>query len=487
MAVHKSAVCNGEVILATCDVGNALDTLKTIVGTRGWLGFEDAQKYFVDPRDRMQGYAPLVLMPKSTLHVSEILGFCNSAKLGIVPFGGGTGGVCGHIATREQPSIVLSLERMNSIRSLDIINNSMTVEAGCILKAVQEAARINDRRFGLSLASEGSCQIGGNLASNAGGIQVLRYGNTRDLCLGIEAVMPDGSILNDLQTVRKNNTGYDLRHLLIGSEGTLGVITAAALKLLPLPKESISAMVSVRSPDSAVELLHFLGDRLGGTLSAFELMSYLGVKLAVRYFPAQRDPFSQRYSWYVIMDIEGREGIRLEVENCLATAFESDLVLDSVIGQSEAQRNQLWQLRELAYEYNKLAGAFCSSDTAVPIDQINTFITRVTADILCINSELRINTYGHIGDGNIHINVFPPEHVDKADFLKAHPHIQKNTYECVNEVTQSCGGSISAEHGIGRMKTADLLAYGDPTKLSLMRAIKQAIDPNGIMNPGAVL
>lgn len=474
-------------MVANDDMRMALDSLKTIVGAKGWLAFEDAQKYFVDPRDRMQGFAPLVLLPQSTAQVSEIVAIANREKLGIVPFGGGTGGVCGHMATREQPAVVLALERMNNIRSVDIANNSLTVEAGCVLQTIQETARINGRRFGLSLASEGSCQIGGNLASNAGGIQVLRYGTARDLCLGVEAVMPDGSVLSDLQTVRKNNTGYDLRHLLIGSEGSLGVITAATLKLSAVPQESMSAMVGVKSPDDAVKLLHLLRDRLGETVSAFELMSYLGVKLAMRYFPAQRDPFAKPYSWYVVMKIEGHDGISAAVETCMATALETGLVLDAVIGQSESQCRQLWQLREAAYEYNRLEGVFCSSDTAVPIDQIDHFIARVTTEIKRINKALRINAYGHLGDGNIHINVFPPEHVDRVDFLRAYPNIRKETFECINEATHACGGAISAEHGIGRMKIAALRAYGDPTKLSVMRAIKHALDPNGIMNPGAVL
>lgn len=463
-----------------------LDGLKSIVGPKGWIAPEDAGKYFADPRERFHGSAALVVLPSTTQEVSQVVAACNNAGIGIIPFGGGTGGVAGHMEIAGGSPVVLSSERMNAIRSVNTDDETIVAEAGCILATIQEIARQNNRRFGLSLASEGSCCIGGNLASNAGGVQVLRYGNSRDLCLGIEAVLPDGSILNDLKPLRKDNTGYDLRHLLIGSEGTLGIITAAALKLSPQPDEAVTFMCTVASPAAAIALLHAIRDTLGDTVTAFELMSGFGIELATRHFERLRDPFASRHDWYALVDIEGARGIRGHLEDVLERELERGTFSDAVIAESEGQSQSLWQLRELAFEYNQKEGAICSSDTSVPISQIETFIEQTDAALRSLDPGLRANRYGHIGDGNIHFNVFPPLGVSKPAYLQTHPDIRETTRMLINETTRHCGGSISAEHGIGRLKQSDLETYADPTKLAVMRAIKRALDPNNIMNPGAL-
>lgn len=470
---------------ATSDTG-FLDHLKSIVGPKGWIAPTDAGKYFADPRDRFRGSAALIVLPSTTGEVSQIVASCNETGIGIIPFGGGTGGVAGHMEIDGGLPIVLSTERMNAIRTVNRVDEIVVAEAGCILADVQEIAQRNNRRFGLSLASEGSCSIGGNLASNAGGVQVLKYGNSRDLCLGIEAVLPDGSVLDDLKPLRKDNTGYDLRHLLIGSEGTLGIITAAALKLSPQPDEVVTFICAVPSPAAAIALLHSIRDRLGDTVTAFELMSGFGIELATRHFKTLRDPFDRRHDWYALVDVEGYRGIRGRLEEMLTHEFEQETFSDAVIAASENQRSSLWELRERAYEYNQKEGALCSSDTSVPISQIEAFIRQTDEAVRSLDPDLRCNRYGHIGDGNIHFNIFPPRGVSKHTYVQSHPDIRETARMLINETTRNCGGSISAEHGIGRLKVADLESYADPTKLAMMRLIKNAVDPNQIMNPGAL-
>ncbi|WP_282606211.1 FAD-binding oxidoreductase [Pelagibius sp. Alg239-R121] len=463
-----------------------LNRLKSIVGSKGWCASDSAGKYFADPRGHFRGNASIVLLPSSTQQVSQVVAACNEAQVGIIPFGGGTGGVAGHMEISGSLPVVLSLERMNAIRSVSIDDETVVAEAGCILASIQKIAEQHGRRFGLSLASEGSCTIGGNLASNAGGIQVLRYGNCRDLCLGIEAVMPDGSVLNDLKPLRKNNTGFDLRHLLIGSEGTLGIITASALKLSPLPEDSVTVMCVVPAPGSALKLLHKIRNKLGETVTAFELMSGLGVTLATKYFEALRNPFDGPFEWCVVAEIEGHKGIQWSLEEVLEQELEQGNIVDAVFAESRSQSEALWNLRELAYEYNQKEGAICSSDTSVPVSQIEKFIELTITAIRYLDDGLRANCYGHIGDGNIHVNIFPPQDVSKQAYIQMHPGIQETTRMIINETTHQCGGSISAEHGIGRLRISELQRYADKTKLAVMQTIKTAIDPNGIMNPGAV-
>ena len=463
-----------------------LEQLKSIVGSSGWVLPAEAQKYFVDLRGQFTGNAALIVRPSTTSQVSRILASCNDAGIGVVPYGAGTGGSAGHIYTDRTGAVVISLERMTAIRSINIEDNALVAEAGCVLAVVQSTARKHNRRFGLSLASESSCTIGGNLACNAGGIQVIKYGNARDLCLGIEAVLPDGSILHDTNTLRKNNTGYDLRHLLIGSEGTLGIITAASLKLSPCPEQTTTLMCAIASPAAAVSLLHTLFEQLGEVISAFELMSDLGVALAVKHFTHLHEPFDQHHRWYVLMEIEGYGDVRSRLEAILAQRLEPDTIIDAAVAESQAQSRNLWDLRELAYEYNRKEGVIYSSDTSVPISRIQRFIEQISAALLNLDASLRINCYGHIGDGNIHVNIFPPENITKTAYLEANVKTKKQIHTIINDVTYQCHGAISAEHGIGRLKIAEMNQFADPTKLAVMAAIKNTVDPNGIMNPGAL-
>lgn len=458
--------------------------LKYLVGPGGWISRQKAERYFTDPRDYFVGDAVLIVLPKTTEEVSAVVALCNRQNVGIIPFGGGTGASAGHLDFEGKHAVVLSLERMKKIRSID--SETITVEAGCILANIQSAAEKIERRFGLSLASEGSCTIGGNLASNAGGIQVLKYGNVRDMCLGIEAVLPDGSILNDLRPLRKDNAGFDVRNLLIGSEGTLGIITAASLKLVHRPSEIGTFICAFPTPDSALALLRSLNNSLGDVVTAFELMSQLSIKLATKHFQNLRDPFNRIYPWYAVVDVEGQLGVNKLMEEVLTTAHNKKIIIDSVVAQSDAQRKSLWNLREFAFEYNMKEGAFCSSDTAVPIGEISNFIRMTDAALMELDPNLRANSYGHVGDGNIHVNVFPPEGYSKDEYLRDKPNLRDEVRMLINKTTEACRGSISAEHGIGRLKRSDLLQFSDATKLAIMCTIKKALDPQNIMNPGAL-
>lgn len=463
-----------------------LQSLKQLVGPSGWQHPDDAARYLDDPRGYVRGKAALIVLPSNVEEVSEIVKLCAKSRIGIVPYGGGTGLVSGQIVPENDHAIILSLERMNAIRSIDPDNDSMVVEAGCILTDVQNAAQDANRLFPLSLASEGSCRIGGNLATNAGGIQVIRYGNARDLCLGIEAVLPDGTIYNGLSPLRKDNTGYDLRHLLIGSEGTLGIITAASLKLFPKPQSSSTAFCALPSPSHAISLLNFCREAMGDTISAFELMCSEGMDVLAQHFPKERHPFNGEYSWFALIEIAGSPGIEEKFETVLMEAFENELLLDSVIASSSAQSQALWRLRELMADANKLGGVFCSSDTSVPKNRVDDFIQMTDAAILELNPDLIINKYGHMGDGNLHFNVFPPKGVGKDEFMEANPTTQEDVRRIINDMTHQMHGSISGEHGIGRLKTADLQRYGDPVKFAVMKSIKMGLDPDNIMNPGAI-
>ncbi|HCQ66535.1 MAG TPA: FAD-binding oxidoreductase [Rhodobacteraceae bacterium] len=464
-----------------------LDRLKAIVGADGWRAPNEAARYFDDPRGRFEGRACLVLLPKSTDEVARIVRLCNETGTGLIPWGGGTGVVAGQLSPDNDNAIILSVERLNRVREINAQDFAMVAEAGCILENVHAAAAEHRLMFPLSMASKGSCTIGGNLATNAGGIQVLRHGNARDLCLGIEAVLPSGEVLSELSPLRKNNTGYDLRHLLIGSEGTLGIITAATLVLKPIDPDTVTALCAIASPAQALTLFSELRKRLGDSLSGLELMSGFGIGLVTRHFPSLRNPFSDPHDWVLLAEISGPEGMRERVEVALADCLDSDLLADVVIATSETQRTNLWDLRENTPDANRLEGAICNSDTAVPISRIEGFIRETQAAVLATHQGLRLNSYGHIGDGNIHHNVFPPEGVAKAAFVSEHPGIIEAVRDAIDRVTIDFAGAISAEHGIGRLKVPDLLRYGAPPKLAAIRKIKAALDPNGIMNPGAII
>ena len=438
-----------------------------------------------EPRARWTGLAGAVALPRSTAEVAVIVAACAAARVGIVPRSGGTGLVGGQVLTEGPLPLVLSMERMVALRGAYPAENVLVVDAGMILANVQaEAARV-DRLFPLSLASEGSGRIGGNLATNAGGLNVLRYGNARDLCLGIEAVLPDGSVHNGLKRLRKDNTGYDLRHLLIGAEGTLGVITGAALRLFPIPASSATALLVVPGPDAALRLLAMAGTMAGGMVSAFELISGIGLEFLAEVVPDVRAPFDAVPEWSVLLELglpQGFGGADAVLAGLLESAMDAGLVLDGAIAASEAQRAGLWRIREAIPEANKRLGAVASHDIAVPLGSIAEFI-RVGNARLARLGQWRINAFGHLGDGNLHYNVFALRGGNPVD----HAHQRAAVTECVHDLVAEMGGSISAEHGIGRLKVGDLERYGDPAKLAAMRAIKAALDPAGIMNPGAVL
>lgn len=464
-----------------------LSALRKVVGDTGWKSGADASRYFEDPRGRFKGKGRLIVLPNSTEQVAAIVHLCNAARVGIVPFSGGTGVVAGQLSICSDNAIVVSLERMNKVRDISVDDGVMVAEAGCVLESVHNTAAQHGLVFPLSMASKGSCCIGGNLATNAGGIQVVRHGNARDLCLGIEAVLPDGSVYRDLSPLRKNNTGYDLRHLLIGSEGTLGIITAATLVLKPIDPETVTVFCTVNSPADALKLYRQVRPRLGDAISALELMSGFGVGLVTEHFPALSKPFAQYHEWYLLLEASGSVGLGERVEAALAECLDNELVSDAVIAQSQSQRNSLWDLREYTPAANRLAGAFCNSDTAVPIGKVNDFIEQTVQAVLDIHPGLRINSYGHIGDGNIHHNILPPGGTAKADFVAENPGIVEAVRMAINDVTRQFDGSISAEHGIGRLKTQDLELYAGTVKCDALRTIKMALDPNNIMNPGAVI
>jgi|SRR6056297_96650 len=466
---------------------NVLEGIKSLVGPSGWTSGSDAGRYLDDPRGSFRGKGCLVLRPDSTAHVSEIVNRCNAAKIGIIPYGGGTGVVAGQLSIHSPDAVIVSVERLNRVRSISTDDFVMVAEAGCVLETIHAEAARHDLMFPLSMASKGSCTIGGNLATNAGGIQVVRHGNARDLCLGVEAVLPSGEILDELSPLRKNNTGYDLRHLLIGSEGTLGIITAASLMLKPVDAETVTAFCALRSPADALTAYRSLRRDIGDRLSGLELMSGFGLDLVLRHFPTLHRPFDRPHDWFLLVEASGPTGIRDQTETALASCIEQGLVKDAVVASSEGQRDALWQLRETTPEANRLTGAICSSDTSVPLGQIDAFIALTHETVGALYPGLRINSYGHIGDGNIHHNVFPPEGMPKAGFVTAQPDIVEKARHAINDVTVHFGGSISAEHGIGRLKRDDLAAHASPAKLTLLRQIKSAIDPNGIMNPGALI
>lgn len=441
-------------------------------------------RYLEEPRGTWTGQGAVVAAPSSTKEVATILRLANDAGVGVLPYGGGTGLVGGQVMPDGPVPILLSLERMNTIRAVYPTENVMIAEAGAILQDIHSAAEQVDRLFPLSIAAKGSAQIGGNLSTNAGGVNVLRYGNTRELCLGLEVVLPDGRILNSLNRLRKDNTGYDLRDLFIGAEGTLGVITAAALKLSPRPAGSGTALMVVEHPQGALDLLALAKSQMGEGISAFELIHGTGLEFLTEAMPDLRQPFDTPPEWFVLIDVGLAHGLdpAEALETLFADAFEQGLVSDGLIAQSESQRTDFWEVREQIPDANRRIGAVCSHDISVPLSLIPEFISRGDEAIQKIGN-FRINCFGHLGDGNLHYNVFPPKGGNKADHAGQKEEISRVVHDLVHELD----GSFSAEHGVGRLKVEDLERYGDPVKLQLMRGLKQMFDPNGIMNPGAVL
>ena len=461
--------------------------IKAALGPSGWRAPEDAPGYFEDPRGRFHGRAALIALPRDTAQVAALMRLCHDGAVPVIPYGGGTGVVAGQLSLDSDAVVILSLERMNRLRGVSPEDGAMVFEAGAILEQVHALAAEHGLTFPLSMGSKGSCTIGGNLATNAGGIQVLRDGNARDLCLGVEAVLADGTVLDELTPLHKNNIGYDLRHLLIGSEGTLAVITAATLAVRPIDAETVTAFCAIDSPATAVALLGALRADFGTAVSALELMSDFGLELVLGTLDSLRRPLADRHPWYLLAEFGGPAGLLSRVEDSLARQMEAGRIADAVIAGTLAQRQAFWDLREMTPEANHRNGAICSSDTSVPISRIPDFITRTHAAVRGVHADLRINSYGHIGDGNIHHNVFPPAGVAKADLLAAHPGINDAVRMAITRVSHDLGGSISAEHGIGRLKLADMAEFASPARLAMMRAIKTALDPKGILNPGALL
>ena len=445
-------------------------------------------RYLTEPRGRHVGIAGAVAAPRSTAEVAAVVRACAAGRVGIVPYGGGTGLVGGQVMPGVGPNsplpLILSLERMVAVRATYPVENVMVAEAGVVLADVHAAASAVGRLFPLSLASEGTARIGGNLATNAGGTSVMRYGNARDLCLGLEAVLADGTVWHGLKRLRKDNTGYDLRNLLIGSEGTLGIITAAALKLFPLPPQVGAALLVVPGPAAALALLALAHGQLGEGVSAFELISRMGLEFLAETMPDVRQPFAVKPDWMVLIDIGLPDGGAPEaaLERLFAEAERRGLVSDGLVAQSKAQRADFWRLRETIPLANRRIGAIVSHDISLPISLIPAFIAGAQVALAALG-DFRINCFGHLGDGNLHFNVFPARGRVAADYAALAGPVQRLVHDRVNAME----GSVSAEHGLGRLKVAELERYGDPAKLAMMRAIKQALDPMGILNPGAVL
>jgi FAD/FMN-containing dehydrogenase len=463
-----------------------IDRFKALVGPLGWIdgASEDARPYLVEWRDRWPGYSRLILRPKSTQEVANLCRLAHETKTALVPQGGNTGLVGGQMPMAGE--FILSLSRLTAIRRVDPLSDSLIVEAGVTLSAVQRLADDAGRLFPLSLASEGSATIGGLIATNAGGTAVLRYGPMRDLVLGLEVVMPDGRVLDRLSILRKDNTGFDPKHVFIGTEGRFGIITAAALKLFARPRDVQTAFIALADIGSALDLLALAKDMSGGRVTGFEIIPKIGLEFLQAHRPALRQPLSLNQPWYILMELTGGDPpgpLALTIENLLAQALDQGLISDAVIAESIAQGRSFWALREEMSGVQKHEGGSIKHDIAVPLHQIPAFITRATQAVLSIAPLCRPVPFGHLGDGNIHFNVSQPIGADSTAYLALWPDMA----HAVHAIVHDLGGSISAEHGIGQAKMADLIQFSDPVSLDIMRDIKSALDPNGILNPGKVL
>jgi FAD/FMN-containing dehydrogenase len=446
----------------------------------------EIEPFLTDHRRLYRGRAAAVVLPRSREQVAQLLAYCHAHRIGVVPHGGNTGYCGGATPDESGQQIVLGLGRMNRVRSVDALNYSLIAEAGAILANVQRAADEADRFFPMSLGSQGSCQIGGNLSTNAGGTNVLRYGMMRDLVLGLEVVLADGRVLSSLGTLRKDNTGYDLKSLFLGSEGTLGVITAASLKLFPKIRSTATAFVAVASVEAAVDLLAELRGASGDRVSSFELIPRLALELTTRHIPGVSEPLTGRHDWYVLCELTSSradDALGAVLEDALGAALERGTVLDAALAQSERERGAFWRLREHIPEAQRLDGASLKHDVAVPIAALPAFVARGAAWVRAHVPDGRLVAYGHVGDGNLHFNLNQMPGADPGIFLARAPAVQRAIHDLVAEY----GGSFSAEHGIGRLKVEELERYTAPVELELMRLIKHALDPHGILNPGKVL
>ncbi len=440
-----------------------------------------------DWRKRARGRALAVVRPGNTEEVAAVIQACLVHKASVVPQGGNTGLVVGSVPDSSGHQVVLSLSRLNKIHSIDAANLTCTVDAGCILQNVQDAAADAGFLFPLSLAAEGSCTIGGNLSTNAGGTQVLRYGNARELCLGLEVVTAEGQVWNGLSGLRKDNTGYDLRDLFIGSEGTLGVITAATLKLYPKPAARLTAWAAVSDLEKASNLLGMAHQHLGASLTGFEVMNWFSLSLVDKHFPQLQVPFWQEAPWCVLLEVSDAESevhARERFEHLLETALETEVLSDAVVAQNIAHARQFWHIRESIPMAQAEEGLNIKHDVSLPVSAIAEFCAATDRALQTYMEGIRLVNFGHLGDGNLHYNVQAPEGGDAADFLMRH---EQRINELVFNAVVQYGGSISAEHGIGSLKAGTLPRYKDKVAMDLMRSIKQALDPQGILNPGRVL
>ncbi len=476
---------------------STLASLRAAYAGRLWTEPADTAPFLTDWRGKWTGPALAVAQPVDTGEVAQLLAWCHAHGVPVVPQGGNTGLSGGSVpeAAGTRLPLLLSLTRMNRVRHVDPLNNTLVVEAGATLQQVQDAAREAGRLFPLSLAAEGSCTIGGNLATNAGGVQVLRYGNARELCLGLEVVTPGGEVWDGLRTLRKDNTGYDLRDLYIGSEGTLGVITAAVLKLFPLPAAQVVALVAVPSPGDALQLLALAQQRMGASLTAFELLSDTCLALVLRHVPGTRRPLAEASPWYVLLEISvtGAEAgaqahAAQAMEDLLEVAMEQGFVLDAALSATLAQFEALWALRENISEAQGAEGPTIKHDIALPISRIPEFITRTDAAVAAAFPQVRQVSFGHLGDGNLHYNASPAaagplDAAARADFLA----LEGPLNQLVHDAVHALGGSISAEHGLGVLRRDESARYKAPLELRLMQRIKSALDPAGLMNPAKLL
>ncbi|MTI18720.1 FAD-binding oxidoreductase [Rhodobacteraceae bacterium RKSG542] len=460
---------------------------ETILGNNNVLTAPgDQAPYLVEWRDKFIGNTPMVLRPGSTEEVSAIMKLAYQHGLKVVPQGGNTGLVGGQIPVPDSGEIVISLNRLNKIRSVDASGYTMSVDAGVTLQAIHDAAEQADRLFPLTLASQGTCQIGGNISTNAGGTAVLSYGNTRDLILGLEVVLANGEIWNGLRTLRKDNTGYDLKQLFIGSEGTLGIVTAASVKLFPRPVATHVSFCGLDSPHKALELFSLARSHAGTMLTGFEIMPRVGMEFALKHLPGARMPLSEAANWYILMEISaGSPDIDLEsmTETIFEEAFEKEMLLDAVLAQSQAQAEDFWKLRHGLSEVQKHEGGSIKHDVSVPVEKVPDFLIEAIAAVEERVPGCRPVPFGHMGDGNIHFNITQPEGADKAAFLARWDEVN----ELVHGIVATYNGSISAEHGIGRLKKDLLPDVKSQVEMDLMRTIKNALDPKGILSPGRIL
>ena len=465
-----------------------ISALQTLLGPQGVLtAAADLEPYVVDWRGVYRGAAAAVARPANTAQVAAVMKLCAETGTPLVPQGGNTG-MCGaSVPNAAGNEIVLSLARMNKIIDVDPLNNTLTAEAGCVLASIQQAAADAGRLFPLSLGAEGSCQIGGNLSTNAGGVNVLRYGNTRDLVLGLEVVLPDGRIWNGLRGLRKDNTGYDLKHLFIGAEGTLGIITAVTLKLFPRPAANATAWMAVRDPEAALRLLALMRRHCNDRITAFELISRHSLELVWKHVPGTRDPLAEPSPWVVLTELAdaGNEAtLRADLERALETALQEELVVDAVIAESRSQAQALWHMRESIPEGVRQEPVMVyRHDIAVAVGRIPEFIREAQAALEARFPGVRLICFGHLGDGNLHYNAYLPERL-RSDAAARDAH---DITETVYDIVQQYGGSFSAEHGIGLSKVAELARYKSAVELDLMRTVKRALDPQGLLNPGKVL